>query len=70
MKSRNMVSDELAGLSVRLTDGSVVYFVESEDDEEGETDAGVREPRRPKPGPPPGRMTKAVPSRNEATTQV
>lgn len=44
-----MVCDELAGLHVRLVDGTTVYFVES-DEEDG--DGGVREPRRPSPKKP------------------
>lgn len=41
MADRVMVIPELAGLSVRLVDGTIVRFVADE--------GGVREPRRPKP---------------------
>jgi hypothetical protein len=45
--NRIVESEELAGLSVRTTNGDRVVFVAPP-----EPPAGVREPRRPTPAPP------------------
>lgn len=55
---RDVESAGLAGLQVRCTDGTVVRFVDPPDD----SDAGVREPCRPKPPVLTGSAALEVPS--------
>lgn len=48
-----MVCDQLAGLSVTTTGGTLVTFTYSTGDGPDDGLAGVREPRRPRPSAPP-----------------
>jgi hypothetical protein len=57
MSQRVVISEALAGLEVRTTDGTRVVFVDPP-----APPAGVREPRRPKSPPPALTMTAEVPA--------